>query len=75
MIMDKNIYYQAVKEKHPEAALKKCYEAIANGKVAHQTEMHGFVVDDKYFVNAKTMEVCDKSQFICVENIEDALLD
>ena len=34
-----------------------------------------FVVDDKYFVNAKTMEVCDKSQFICVENIEDALLD
>lgn len=73
--MDKNIYYQAVQKKHPEAALKTCYEAIANGKAAHLTEIHGFVVDDKYFVCAKTMEVYDKSQFICVENIEDALLD
>ena len=73
--MDKNIYCQAVKNKHPEASIKTCYEAIANGKAAHQTEMHGFVVDDKYFVDSKTMEVYNKAQFICVENIEDALLD
>ena len=75
MIMGENIYYQAVKEKHPEAALKTCYEAVANGKGAHLTEVYGFVVDDKYFVSAKTMEVYDTSQFICIENIEDALLD
>ncbi len=70
-----NNYFQAVKNKHPEAVAATCYEAVANGKDSCLTEVHGFVVDDKYFVDAKTMEVYDKSQFILVENIEDALLD
>ncbi len=70
-----NNYFQAVKAKHPEVPAASCYEAVANGKDPRLTEVHGFVVDDKYFVDAKTMEVYEKSQFILVENIEDALLD
>lgn len=71
----KNIYCQAVKNTHPEASASTCYEAIANGYDAQKTEIHGFVVDDQYFVDSQTLEVCDKTQFILVENIEDALLD
>ena len=77
MIMEtqKIIYCQAVKNKHPEASAVKCYEALANGAQAQQTEIHGFVVDDKYFVDSKTMQVYDLAEFILVENIEDSLSD
>ena len=72
--MDKRKLFQAVKNKHPEASLSSCYEAIANGR-GKETEIHGFVIDDLYFVDSRTMEVYCKDYFILVENIEDCLLD
>ena len=64
----------AVKNRYPDAELRTCYEAIANGD-AGMVEMHGFVVDDKYFVESETLCVYDKNQFFLVENIEDCLQD
>lgn len=73
--MEKNNYFQAVKKKHPDACLKTCYEAVANGKDESQTEMHGYVIDNKYFVASKTMQVYETNQLVLVENIEDSLSD
>lgn len=75
MFMDKDKIFQAVKKRYPEAALKNCYEAIANGKSAAQTEIHGFVVDDLYFIDSRTMEIFYTSDFFLVENIEEVLSD
>ena len=72
--MNKLDALNAVRDKYPEAELKTCYEAIANGN-ASLVEVHGFVVDDLYFVDSRMLKVYEKSQFILVENIEDELLD
>ncbi len=68
-------YCQAVKNVHPDAPCETCYEALANGKGAEQTELHGYVVDDRYFVDSETMKVYDVAEFLLVENIEVALED
>lgn len=69
------IVKKAIREKYPEAKLATCYEAVANGKGADKTELHGFVFDDLYFVDSESLRVYDKSQFILIENIEGVLLD
>ena len=66
---------KAVRDKYPNAEVKVCYEALVNGKGAEQTERHGFVIDELYFVDSETLNVYEKTQFFLVENIEDALLD
>ena len=72
--MNKLNAIQAVRDKYPAAKLRTCYEAIANGKNG-LVELHGFVVDDLYFVDSRMLKVYEKSQFILIENIEDDLLD
>ena len=66
---------KAVRDKYPDAEIKVCYEAIANGIGVEQTERYGFVIDELYFVDSETLNVYEKAQFFLVENIEDALLD
>ena len=76
MIMTRKIKcYQAFNEKYPDVPVNTCYEAIANGKNVEETGVHGYVINDLYFVNSKTMTICKKDHFILVENIEDALED
>ena len=71
----KNIYCRAVKEKHPEIEANTCYEAIANGTKPEETEIHGYLIDNMYFIDSKTLEIYEKNYFILIENIEDSLLD
>ena len=75
MIMTRKIKCcQAFTAKYPDSCIENCYEAIANGS-GSKTEMHGFVINDLYFIDSKTMEIYSKDYFILVENIEDALQD
>ncbi len=73
MIIMKQKILDAVKNRYPDAKLTTCYEAIANGN--GKVEVHGFVVDDKYFIESKTLQVYDKEQFFLIEKIEEFLLD
>ncbi|MBO4294519.1 MAG: hypothetical protein J5896_03630 [Alphaproteobacteria bacterium] len=76
MIMTRKIKCcQAFNEKYPDLPANACYEAIAHGKSVEETGVHGFVINDLYFVDSKTMEIYSKDYFILVENIEDALQD
>ena len=75
MIMFKRIECcQVFMAKYPDSCIENCYEAIANGR-GSKTEIHGFVINDLYFIDSETMEVYSKDYFILVENIEDALQD
>lgn len=75
MIMNRKIKCcQAIKNQYPDVCTENCYEAIANGK-GSETEMHGFVVDNTYFIDSKTLKIFKKDYFILVENIEDSLSD
>lgn len=76
MIMTRKIKCcQAFNKKYPDISVNTCYEAVAHGKSIEQTGVHGFVINDLYFVDSKTMKVYEKEGFILVENIEDALQD
>ena len=76
MIMTRKIKCcQAFTAKYPDIPVNTCYEAVAHGKSIEQTGVHGFVINDLYFVDSKAMEVYSKDDFILVENIEDFLLD
>lgn len=66
---------KTIRNKYPDVELKTCFEAIANGKDVGLTELHGFVIDNLYFVDDKTLEIYNLAQFIIVENIDNALLD
>ncbi|MBQ9035705.1 MAG: hypothetical protein IJ099_07105 [Alphaproteobacteria bacterium] len=69
--MDKNDFVKIVKEKyHVEG--KECYKCNAmriNPDGTHQV-MQGYVVDG-YFIEAKTLQVFNKSYFNMINNIED----
>ena len=70
--MDKNDFVKIVKEKyHVEG--KECYKCNAmriNPDGGSAQILQGYVVDD-YFIDAKTLQVFNKSYFNMINNVED----
>lgn len=68
---DYKVYIDKVAEKYP-TVVQTCRPAIAFlEKDGERFAENGFIVGNKYFINSKTLEICDKSRCYLINYLDE----